>query len=36
MLQQFSNAATIPFSEVEMVVDGQGKPALQRFEESAS
>jgi hypothetical protein len=35
MLQQFSEAAALPYSEVEMAVDADGTPGLQRFEESA-
>jgi 8-oxo-dGTP diphosphatase len=35
MLQQFSEAAALPYSEVEMAVDADGVPGLQRFEEGA-
>jgi ADP-ribose pyrophosphatase YjhB (NUDIX family) len=35
MLQRFAEAAALPFSEVEMVVDADGRPGLKRFEENA-
>ena len=34
MLQQFSKAAALPYSEAEMVIDAAGRPLLERFEES--
>ncbi len=36
MLQQFAGAAALPFAEAEMVVDGQGTPALHQFREKKS
>lgn len=36
MLQQFTGAAPLPYSEAEMVVDGAGNPLLQQFQEKKS
>lgn len=36
MLQNFAEAAVIPYSEAEMIVDADGMPTLNRFEESVS
>lgn len=36
MLRQFAGAAPLPFSEAEMVVDGEGTPALHQFLEENS